>query len=120
MSARWSSSCGMSDEPASAPAEPAGPRVQLGYFPNGPSGSGSVGLYVDTLPGALLAAPACLILLTLFSYVLVLTAGPHAAVARARLRPPEDPLARAKDLFQRPGPLPYSFRPNERWYQPRP
>ena len=80
--------------------------VQLGYFPNGPSGSGAVGFYVDTLPKALLAAVACLILFALFSYVLVLTARAHARVARALLREPEDPLAEAKDLLRRPGPLP--------------
>jgi hypothetical protein len=81
--------------------------VQLGYFPNGPSGSGAVGFYVDTLPKALLAAVACLILFALFSYVLVLTARAHARVARALLREPEDPLAEAKDLLRRPGPLPF-------------
>ena len=80
--------------------------VQLGYFPNGPSGSGAVGFYVGTLPKALLAGVACLILFALFSYVLVLTARAHARVARALLREPEDPLAEAKDLLRRPGPLP--------------
>jgi len=80
--------------------------VQLGYFPNGPSGSGAVGVYVDTLPKALLTALVCLLLLVPFSYLLVATARTHAAVARTLLRPPEDPLAQAKDLLQRPGPLP--------------
>jgi len=80
--------------------------VQLGYFPNGPSGSGAVGVFVDTLPEALLTALVCLLLLIPFSYVLVLTARTHAAVARALLRAPEDPLAPAKDLLQRAGPLP--------------
>jgi Putative sensor len=80
--------------------------VQLGYFPNGPSGRGAVGVYVDTLPKALLTALVCLLLLVLFSYVLVLAAHTHAAIARALLRLPEDPLAPAKDLLQRPGPLP--------------
>jgi hypothetical protein len=80
--------------------------VQLGYFPNGPSGHGAVGLYVDTLPKALLTAVVCLLLLVPFSWVLTLTARTHAAVARTLLRTPEDPLAPAKDLLQRPGPLP--------------
>jgi Putative sensor len=80
--------------------------VQLGYFPNGPTGPGAVGLYVDTLPKALLTALVCLLLLVVFSYVLVLTARTHASTARALLRTPEDPLAPAKDLLQRPGPLP--------------
>jgi hypothetical protein len=80
--------------------------VQLGYFPNGPSGSGAVGVYVDTLPKALLTALVCLLLLVPFSYLLVATARIHAAVARTLLRAPEDPLSQAKDLLQRPGPLP--------------
>ena len=80
--------------------------VQLGYFPNGPSGHGAVGVYVDTLPKALLTALICLLLLVPFSYLLVLTARIHAAVARALLRAPEDPLAPAKDLLRRSGPLP--------------
>jgi hypothetical protein len=80
--------------------------VQLGYFPNGPSGHGAVGLYVDTLPKALLTALVCLLLLIPFSYVLAMTSRTHAAVARALLRAPEDPLAPAKDLLQRAGPLP--------------
>jgi len=58
---------------------------------------------------ALLAALGCLLLLVPFSYVLALTARTHASVARALLRPPEDPLAQAKDLLQRPGPLPSLF-----------
>ena len=80
--------------------------VQLGYFPNGPSGHGAAGLYVDTLPKALVTAAACLILFILFNYVVVATARMHAAVARALLRPPQDPLAPAKDLLLVPGPLP--------------
>jgi len=80
--------------------------VQLGYFPNGPSGHGAVGVYVDTLPKALLTALVCLLLLVWFSYILVLTARTHATVARALLRPPEDPLAPARDVLRRSGPLP--------------
>jgi len=79
--------------------------IQLGYFPNGPSGRGGHGLYLDTLPKALLTAAICLILVALFSYVLVATARAHATVARALLRPPEDPLARAKEVLERSGPL---------------
>jgi hypothetical protein len=79
--------------------------IQLGYFPNGPSGPGGHGLYLDTLPKALLAAAICLILVALFSYVLVAAARAHATVARALLRAPEDPLARAKEVLERSGPL---------------
>src|SRR5262249_22656660 len=78
--------------------------VQLGYFPHGPSSPGAVGLYIDTLPKALLTSAACLALFALFSYALVLAARMHASVARALLRPPRDPLAQAKDPLRRPPP----------------
>jgi hypothetical protein len=79
--------------------------VQLGYFPNGPSGPGHWGVYVDTLPRALLAAVVCLVLFLLFNYVMVLTGRAHVRVARSLLRAPADPLADAKEVLARPGPL---------------
>jgi Putative sensor len=86
--------------------------VQLGYFPHGPHGPGAWGLYVDTLPKALLVAAVCLILFLLFNYVLVATARLHAAIARALLNAAEDPLKDAKEVLRRPGPLQMSI-PNE-------
>ena len=80
--------------------------LQFGYFPNGPSGPGGHGFYVDTLPRALLAAAVCLIGFLLFNYVVVATARAHARIARALLRAPADPLAEAKDVLAHPGPLP--------------
>jgi hypothetical protein len=80
--------------------------VQLGYFPNGPHGPGGAGLYVDTLPKALLAAAGCLVLWLLFNYVLLITVRAHATVAAALLRPPPDPLGEAKATLRQPGPLP--------------
>jgi hypothetical protein len=80
--------------------------VQLGYFPSGPHGHGAAGLYVDTLPKALLAAACCAVAWLLFNYVLVAAARAHAMVARALLRPPPDPLAPAREVLSRPGPLP--------------
>ena len=79
--------------------------VQLGYFPNGPHGSPGYGFYVDSLPRALIAAAVCLAGFLLFSRVLVLTARAHALVARALLRPAPDPLAHAREVLSRPGPL---------------
>jgi hypothetical protein len=79
---------------------------QLGfYFPHGPDGPGTVGVFVDTLPKALLVAAAGLIGFLLFNYVLVATARMHARVARALLGPPADPLADAKEVLSEPGPL---------------
>jgi hypothetical protein len=80
---------------------------QLGYFPNGPhaSGSGTWGLYVDTLPRALAVAATCLVLVAGFNYVLVATVKLHVATARTLLRAPEDPLREAKEVLLRPGPL---------------
>jgi hypothetical protein len=79
--------------------------VALGYFPHGPSGPGSVGLYVDTLPKAVLAAAGFAVLFLLFNYALVATGRMHGRVARALLRPPADPLAEARHVVAGPGPL---------------
>ncbi|MGH3277163.1 MAG: sensor domain-containing protein [Streptosporangiaceae bacterium] len=81
--------------------------LQLGYFPNGPGAgaANSWGVYVDTLPKALLTAAACLVLFLIFNYVLVATARLHALAARAVLRAHGDPLAAARDVLAQPGPL---------------
>ena len=79
--------------------------VTLGYFPHGANGPGGVGLYVDTLPRALVAASVFLVAFLLFNYVLVLTARAHAHIAGALLRAPADPLAPVKEVLTRPGPL---------------
>ena len=79
--------------------------VLFGDFPHGPRGPGAVGLYVDTLPKALLAAAGFLVLFLIFNYVLVVTARAHAAVARSLLRVPADPLAPAKEVLAGPRPL---------------
>lgn len=79
---------------------------QLGfYFPHGPAGPGTVGIFIDTLPKALLAAAAGITGFLIFNYVLVATARMHARVARALLRTPADPLADAKTVITGPGPL---------------
>jgi hypothetical protein len=80
--------------------------LQIGYFPNGPHGTGGWGVYVDTFPRALAMAAVCLVAFLIFNYVVVLTARAHALVARALLRAPADPLAAARDVLARPGPLP--------------
>ncbi|HEY1919339.1 MAG TPA: sensor domain-containing protein [Streptosporangiaceae bacterium] len=79
--------------------------VALGYFPHGASGPGSVGVYVDTLPKALLVAAGFAVAFLLFTYVLVVTARAQARIARSLLRAPADPLAPAKEVLTRPGPL---------------
>ena len=78
---------------------------QLGYFPNGPHGDPGWGLYVDSLPKALLAAAVCLVAFLLFNYVLVATARAHAFVARSLLGEYTDPLQEAKEILREPGPL---------------
>ncbi|MGH3155581.1 MAG: sensor domain-containing protein [Streptosporangiaceae bacterium] len=79
---------------------------QLGfYFPHGPAGPGTVGVFIDTLPKALLAAAVGLVGFLVMNYAVVATARAHARVARALLRPLADPLAPAKDILSRPGPL---------------
>lgn len=84
---------------------PASHGVPVGYFPHGPRGPGAVGLYVDTLPKALLAAVAFLVLFFIFNYALVATARVHAGVSRSLLRAPADPLAAAMAVLASPGPL---------------
>jgi hypothetical protein len=79
--------------------------VLLGRFPNGPHGQGAWGLYVHTLPTALLAAAGFAVLFLLANYLLVGTVRVHARVTRALLRAPDDPLAHVKDVLARPGPL---------------
>jgi hypothetical protein len=79
--------------------------IQLGYFPNGPHAAGRWGVYVDSLPTALLTAAVCLVGFLLFNYVLVATARAHARIGRALLGPATDPLAAAKDVLAHPGPL---------------
>jgi hypothetical protein len=78
---------------------------QLGYFPNGPHGPGGWGLYVDSLPKALVVAAVCLVAFLLFNYVLIATARAHAFVARSLLSEPADPLKEAKEILNSPGPL---------------
>ncbi len=79
--------------------------LQFGYFPNGPSGSGSWGWFVGNLHQALIAAGICLVLFLLFNYVLVGTARLHARIGSALLHAPADPMAEAKEVLTRPGPL---------------
>lgn len=79
--------------------------VAIGYFPHGATGPGAWGLYVDTLPKALLAAAIFAVAFLLFNYVLVATARMHGRTARALLRPPADPLEEARGVLTSPGPL---------------
>jgi hypothetical protein len=88
--------------------------AQLGYFPNGPHASPGYGIYIDTLPKALLAAAVCLVLFTAFSYVVVATARAHIATARALLGYPADPLKEAREVLSSPGPLSASQQAGQR------
>jgi hypothetical protein len=79
---------------------------QLGFwFPHGPAGPGTVGVFIDSLPKALAAAAVGLAGFLLLNYAVVATARMQAQVARALLRPPTDPLAPARDVLTHPGPL---------------
>ncbi len=79
--------------------------LQFGDFPHGPHGPGAVGVYVDTLPKAIITAIVFLAASLLFQYVVVRTARLHARIAGALLRGHGDPLAEAKEVLGRPGPL---------------
>lgn len=80
--------------------------LAFGYFPHGPHGPGAEGIFINTLPAALAGAAVFLVLFLAVNYLLVLTTRAHVAVVRSLLGPPEDPLAAAKDVLARPGPLP--------------
>lgn len=62
-------------------------------------------LGAGTLPVALAVALISLPLSLLTPHAVVAGARLHLSVARAVLRPPADPLARAKNVLDRPGPL---------------
>jgi hypothetical protein len=75
------------------------------YFPHGPYGPGAVGVFVGSLPVALLTAAVGLVGFLLLNYAVVATARVNALAARALLGPPADPLAPAKEVLASPGPL---------------
>jgi hypothetical protein len=77
----------------------------FGYFPHGPHGRGAIGIFVDTPGKAIMLAALFLVLSLLFQYVVVLTARMHARIAYSLLRAPVDPLAGAREVLERPGPL---------------
>lgn len=79
--------------------------LSFGDFPHGPHGPGGHGLFIGTLPQALGFAAVSLVLLLAFNYVVVIAARAHASVARGLLRAPADPLAAAREVLGRPGPL---------------
>ncbi|MEV6808927.1 sensor domain-containing protein [Streptomyces sp. NPDC051132] len=71
---------------------------------------GTVGDYcvfrgLDNLPAALTVAVVALALLPFAARLLIAAAQLHLAVTQAVLRPPADPLAQAKGVLGRPGPL---------------
>jgi hypothetical protein len=79
--------------------------LQLGYFPNGPHGPGRWGLFVATMPQALLVAAISAVAFLLFNYVVVLAARMHARIAAGLLQAPADPLGPAREVLAHPGPL---------------
>ena len=79
--------------------------ILIGSYPHGVHGPGASGLYVHTLPTALLTAAGFAVLFLLFNYVLVAAARAHGQLIRAVLRSPADPLAPALSVLTRPGPL---------------
>lgn len=76
--------------------------VDISDGPVGPHGALS---WIHTLPGALALALVALVLLPFAARLLLAAARLHLTVAQAVLRPPRDPLARAKGVLGRPGPL---------------
>jgi hypothetical protein len=79
--------------------------LMIGDFPHGPHAAGAHGLYIDSLPAAVLLALAFAIAFLLFNYVLVGAARLHGRIGRALLGEPADPLGPAKEVLASPGPL---------------
>ncbi|HEX5741084.1 MAG TPA: sensor domain-containing protein, partial [Pilimelia sp.] len=78
--------------------------IQIGYLPSGPHSDG-FGVWIGDLPSALLAALAFLVLAVPVGWLVRAVSTAHARAARALLRAPTDPLAAAKLVLARPGPL---------------
>ena len=79
--------------------------LHVRLLPERPERARAAGVFVDTLHQALIAAAVFLVLFLLFNYVLVGAARLHARVATALLRAPADPMAKAKEVLTKPGPL---------------
>ncbi|MFI6472228.1 sensor domain-containing protein [Streptomyces sp. NPDC050516] len=75
-----------------------------GVWIGGPD-DGDPGFRIDSWPAALIVAAVCLALVLYASYLVVAAARLHLTVAHTLLRPPPDPLARAKRILTEPGPL---------------
>lgn len=76
--------------------------ILFGNFPHGLHGPGASGFAVDTLPSSVILAAVCLVAFPLFSYVVVVAARLHAAIARSVLRHPEAPLREAREVLADP------------------
>ncbi|MFG2717450.1 sensor domain-containing protein [Streptomyces sp. NPDC048416] len=75
-----------------------------GVWIGGPD-DGAPGGWIDSWPAALVTSALCLALVLYASYLVVAAARLHLTVAHTLLRPPPDPLARAKQILTEPGPL---------------
>lgn len=75
-----------------------------GVWIGGPD-DGAPGFWIAGWPATLVTAACCLALLLYACYGVVAAARLHLRVARALLRPPRDPLARARAVLAGPGPL---------------
>lgn len=90
------------------------------YFPNGPYGHGSVGVFVGSLPVALAVCAVGLAGFAVMNYLIVLAARRHARIAAALLRPSGDPLAEVRQTLSQPGPLHPFIQNAAGIYRPRP
>jgi hypothetical protein len=79
--------------------------VAWGNFPNGPHGSGGWGFWIGSDRAAIVAALVGLVLFLAWNYVLVATARLNVASVQAMISDFRDPLAAAKRVLDKPGPL---------------
>jgi hypothetical protein len=78
----------------------------IGVLPDGPDGASGFGVWIGSLPAALITALVSVVLSLLACYLVVAAARLHRALARLALGPYVDPLADAKRILAGPGPLP--------------
>jgi hypothetical protein len=77
----------------------------IGYLPDGPHGHRGIGVWIGSLPAALGASAVFLMLAPAAGALVVAAARVHAWTARSLLGPAADPLAAARGVLDRHGPL---------------
>jgi hypothetical protein len=79
--------------------------VKIGFLRDGPHGTGTFGVWVGSLPAALVVAMVFAVLSPLGAYLAVAATRLHTTIAGRLLGPYRDPLDPARRILATPGPL---------------